>query len=552
VREKHTRTIPRGERGAAMLAALCLAMVFAIALSSYVALCYVSLSTSTRNVVNEHALELAEAGIEQALYYNNNDLSGWNVATAGGITTVSTQMTMTSSGLQPTSGGPTPLNYGNGATGLVNISYSYPAGQPTAIQSITSQGVMTLPTGTVTAGTGPTISRTLTYTGSSLSTTAAAPLFVNAVAATSGVLKFKTGGTLDSYNSNPSATGLYKGSICVIASVGTTNWRAIGDPNTTPAIGDVFTATGPGTGTGTAYENYNGAYVTGSSPPYINDGFSAVVLSADTTSSTATVKLMDAVVHGYAVGYDYSSPSTTNWLSYGSSGQLVGPSTPGGTDIDSSRILTSPVPNQPIFPVTPPASTPTILGAVTTAMTLGSSSATTIQTVYQTSSITLSGTTMINVVSPVVIVSKGAISISGTTAGIYLTTKSASLQIIHESGAIALGAYGITNSNTIGTTGIPPLPKRVAILSSSGTAGLTLSMTTPFYGEVFFPSGTITVSSDALIYGSLVGSAVSITGAAPAIHYDNALRSPDTTVGDAAFANISAPMTVSSLLASVP
>jgi hypothetical protein len=156
------------------------------------------------------------------------------------------------------------------------------------------------------------------------------------------------------------------------------------------------------------------------------------------------------------------------------------------------------------------------------------------------------------VVSPVVIVSKGAISISGTTAGIYLTTKSASLQIIHESGAIALGAYGITNSNTIGTTGIPPLPKRVAILSSSGTAGLTLSMTTPFYGEVFFPSGTITVSSDALIYGSLVGSAVSITGAAPAIHYDNALRSPDTTVGDAAFANISAPMTVSSLLASVP
>ena len=51
--------LPRSERGAAMLAALCLAMVFAISLSSYIALCYVSLTMSTRNIMLTHCTELA-------------------------------------------------------------------------------------------------------------------------------------------------------------------------------------------------------------------------------------------------------------------------------------------------------------------------------------------------------------------------------------------------------------------------------------------------------------------------------------------------------------
>jgi len=61
----------------------------------------------------------------------------------------------------------------------------------------------------------------------------------------------------------------------------------------------------------------------------------------------------------------------------------------------------------------------------------------------------------------------------------------------------------------------------------------------------------ITVSSSALIYGSLVGSAVSFTGAAPTV-LTTMPESPDTAVGDAAFANITAPMTLNSLYASVP
>jgi hypothetical protein len=500
---KPKQSIPRSERGAAMLAALCLAMVFAISLSSYIALCYVSLATSTRNVANEHGLELAEAGIEQALYAaNNSATTGWNVSTVGGITTVAAQMTMTSSGLQPTSGSPTPLNFGNGAIGLVNITYTY-QGQPTAIQSITSTAQMTLPTGTVTTGTGPTISRTLTYSAPG-SATAAAPLFVNAVAATSGVLKFKTGGTLDSYNSGPSG--------------------------------------GP-------YVNYNAGTA----------GYSAVVLSGDTTTGSATVRLMDADVHGYAVGYDYSSPSTSNWLSYGSTGKLVGPNTAPATSIDSSRILTSPVPYQPVYSEFLPNGIGNLPAANTTGgnilnktSTIGNAGSTT-PLVYYASGITVGNGVTVNVVGPVVLIVYGpgfgnAVDISGT-GQIVLSTTNAALTIFGNGGNVIIGGNGITN------TSANPLPKRVNVLSttSSGyTVTISQSASVNFYGVVYFPSQAITVSTNVPIFGSVVGSAVSFTAAAPVVHYDNALRSPDSDPRDAAFEYITAPITVNSLVASAP
>ena len=92
--------IPRECRGSAMLAALCLTMVFAISLSSYLALCYENLYISERNTMTSfRGSELAEAGVEQALYcLNNNVWTGWNLS--GG--TMSATMTMTSSGLSTT------------------------------------------------------------------------------------------------------------------------------------------------------------------------------------------------------------------------------------------------------------------------------------------------------------------------------------------------------------------------------------------------------------------------------------------------------------------
>lgn len=482
-----------------MLAALCLAMVFAISLSSYIALCYVSLAMSTRNVVSGHSSELAEAGIEQAIYASNNsDWTGWTSSSVGGLTTQTTAMTMTSSGLVATSTNPTPLNFGNGSNGTANITVTYSTLVPTAIQSITSQGVMTLPRGSIISGVKPSISQTLTYNGPSLPSTASAPIFVNSVAATSGKLKFSNGGSLDSYNSNPSS--------------------------------------------GT-YQTYSSSVA----------GYSAVLASLDNSTATATVAIKSAVVHGYATGYDYSSPSSTNWFSYMvSAGKLVGPNTAAGTYIDTSREVTSPVPYQPMFPEVSSLPSPTVyLGNQTASIVLGNPAAVT-PTVYDVNLLSVGSNTTVNVVGPVVIIAYGSVSISGTGA-IVLSTPQASLQIFQEYGSITIGGNGITNTNVFATTGISALAKRVSLLSTNNSSfTATVSTTTPFYGVIYFPYMPVTVSSDATIYGSIVGSAVSLTGKAPTIHYDNALRSPDSTVGDAAFANITAPITVSGLVSSVP
>jgi len=257
-----------------MLAALCLAMVFAISLSSYIALCYTSLAMSTRNLMGEHSLELAESGIEQAIYaVNSGNTTGWSISSGGGYTTMDATMAMTASGLVSTGSNPTSFDYGNGAKGKVNIAVVYTIGSPTAIKSITSQGVVVLPTGSIGSSATPSVSRTLTYTNSVAGSSAAAPLFVNALAATSGKVTFTAAASLYSYNSNPST----------------------------------------------------GVYYTYLTAPL---GFSAIIASQDITSTTATVVLDTAIVHGYVEGYDYNSPTTTNWLSYATGDRIHAGSLP--------------------------------------------------------------------------------------------------------------------------------------------------------------------------------------------------------------------------------
>jgi hypothetical protein len=168
-----SRSIPKSERGAAMLAALCLAMVFAICLSSYIALCYTSLKMSTRNLMSSRSVELAEAGLEAALYaQNNNDWSTWTLTSPGGIPTQS----MILNGFA----------FESGVTGQVALTVS---GYGTPAPVFTSEAFVTQTDGTV-------FKRQLQTQGS------LAPTFVNAAGATSGRVTFGTSGTLDSYDSS--------------------------------------------------------------------------------------------------------------------------------------------------------------------------------------------------------------------------------------------------------------------------------------------------------------------------------------------------------------
>ncbi|MBI5768846.1 MAG: hypothetical protein HZA93_13695 [Verrucomicrobia bacterium] len=170
------------ERGAALLAAMCFAAALAIALGSYLTLCYRSLQMSTRNMSSTHSVELAEVGMEEALWaLNKNDWSSWTIT--------GTTATKTTSG----------FTYDNGVTGSVTATVTNYDG------SLASDRTVTV-TGTTTLDDGSTTSRTLTSTSSK------APLFVNAVAATAarttstGSVSFSSGGTVDSYDS---ALGTY-------------------------------------------------------------------------------------------------------------------------------------------------------------------------------------------------------------------------------------------------------------------------------------------------------------------------------------------------------
>jgi hypothetical protein len=512
--------IPRGERGAAMLAALCLAMVFALSLSSYIALCYTSLSMSTRAIEVAHSTELAETGAEQALYaLNNNDWTGWSIS---GSTATET-MTMTSGGLALSSTSPTSLNYGNNVTEQVVITvnnYNLSSGAP----SVSSVATFTMPKYGGISGSSIPITGTIMLSPLTGATSALGPVFVNAVAATATATsptaanssaRFKTTGLVDSYNSNPS---------------------------------------------------------TGTLSPYLSTsaGYSAVVLSLLNNSaiSGATVRLGNTVVHGYAAGYDAyyasSDPTSTNWLSYSSNGALLGPNTASGTTIDSSRILTLPNPYQPVVSENNPSNFnySTIPSASSSdgytlnqTCTLGSTTATAPVYYDYSGGISLTASQIVTIQGPVVIVCYSDITFS-QAARIQLTTPQASLQIFLEYGNLSLGGTSIVNMNAT------PLPKKVSILDTTNNwASATITTTQPYYGVMYLPYMPITFTSLApTIYGSIVGQSV-IFDYYTSFHYDRALRSPlsvttpfsSTALAQygAAFDNLSAPFTFGGLTASV-
>lgn len=548
MKRPNRQLIPKDRRGAAMLAALCLAAVFAISLTSYLSLCYTSLYLSTRYVMTSfRGNELAEAGVEQALYaLNNSDWTGWTLSGS----TMSTTMTMTATSGLTTDSVATPLNLGNGVTGTVTITIQTYNTTPT----ITSQCTLSMPS--VYGSGNPTkiVSGTVTYSAPANPLTAAAPIFVNAVAATDGLINFNSGGTLDSYNSNPAATSVVSGTSYEIATVGTTNWTSIGASSNT--LNTIFTATAPGTGNGTAYQVYSGTIA----------GYSAVVLSQDNYSSNSTVNIKNANVHGYAVGYDYSNPSSTNWFSYSATGTLIGPNTPSGTNIDTSRALSEVSPYQPVVPEklpSPNATLPNGSGCSSDGSTinqsgsLGSSTAT-VPSIYTVGNgISLIGNQTLTILGPVVLICYSDVILLGT-ANIALTQPQSSLQIFLEYGNLYLGTSflsctGITNSNTF------PLPKKVSIIDTTNTwASAYINTAQPFYGVIYLPYMPITVynsGSAQAIYGSIVGKSVTFSGSNPVLHYDLALRSPTSTTYSssaplqygAAFDNIGAPTGYSSM-----
>ena len=235
------------ERGAALLAALCFATVLAIAVGSYITVCFRSLEMSSRSNFSSRAIELAELGMEDAVWaMNKADWSTWSIS--------GTTATKTISG----------FSFSGGATGSVRMSVTnYNVTTGTRAVSVTA---------TTTLANGSTISRSLSGSG------ARAPLFLNALAATTGSVKLTAAGTstvIDSYNSSL------------------------------------------------------GSY-TSQTPTY-----AAILCAGSTSTAAATVQLTNGQVKGYVA-------TLSTGPSYSTSAKLIGPTTDATTRIDTTRISTSP------------------------------------------------------------------------------------------------------------------------------------------------------------------------------------------------------------------
>lgn len=400
----------RGNRGAALLAALCFATVLAISLGSYMTVCYRTLALSSRTVQGTRAIELAESGMEDALWaLNKNDWSAWTITGSTATRTISG------------------FNFDGGVTGTISLMVtSYDGSAGTRTVSVT---------GTTTQPDGSTISRRLT------STSARAPLFINAVSGTTGRVRFRSAGSADSYDSS---LGTYA--------------------SQTP-------------------------------------GYTAIIASGSTSTSSATVQLTNAQIKGYV-----STLSTGP--SYSTSGKLIGPTTPVTTKIDPTRITTSPY--QPIFDEVVPTGAGTTLPSGSA--TIGTSGATAAELYYATD-VYLTGSQVLTVDGPVVLVISGDLNIN-TSAKIRITS-TGSLRI-HLAGDLTINGNGIQNDTL--------LPKNLLIISTSNpydTYGMATN--TPFYGVIYTPVSSLTVSNSQTIYGAIVAKAVTFN-ASPVLHYDLDLR----------------------------
>ena len=439
---------PSDKRGSALLATLCFATVLILSLSSYIAVCYRSLYLSNRDMQSSRSIQLAEAGMEEALWaLTNNTWTGWTLGTVAGVPTATKTLST--------------FSFENGATGQYALTVSNYNLTTASFTSASTPALTLTSAGTINLADGTSVTRTLQ------SNAMPSPLFTNAIGL-SGALTFNSTATstIDSYNSHPAPS-------YALTTYTTTN------------------------------------------PASLTTGNSSAVVSS------ATAYLQNVNVYGYA------ATNGSSGLTYASSASIVGPSTPTGTTVDPSRLSTNNY--QPTLTPVGPSGGSTLYDPVThsTMLTntiaggIGTPGATS-PTVYRLDYINLAGSTNLTINGPVVLVVNYWVETSAS-AQIHITsTGSLQIQINEGNGyGLYLQGGGIVNDT------LDPQKLTVQIGSSASAASASVFNTAqPFYGAIYLPNDTVSVSNNLSQYGALVAKNVTFNaGSSGAIHYDTSLQS---------------------------
>ncbi|MBL9214763.1 MAG: hypothetical protein JNG83_04730 [Opitutaceae bacterium] len=288
-------------------------------------------------------------------------------------------------------------------------------------------------------------------------TTTVAPVFVNAVASASNYVYFPNGGVIDSWNS---------------------------DPDNNPATAVV------------AY-----SFTAGNTSNY------AAIVSGN-YNSTYGVYLNKATVYGYVNSPD--KPIT--WTS--GVGKVKGPTTPAGTDVDTSRVGKSSF--VPMFDiVTPTGAASYYLDDSNDHSTYGTGASTPV--ILDAYDLYISSGETLTINGPVIIRVSHNLNVYGT--GKILVTANGSLQLFVANDLDISSSGGLQNNTNE--------PKKLAVFSTDSSTSnyITYSSSADFRGVIYSKNRPIYVTSNAEFYGAFLSDQwVYFSGSSFKIHYDLALR----------------------------
>lgn len=485
-------------RGSITLVALCLAVVIGISLASYLAVCQQSLLLSTRTVQLGKARQLAETGLEEALWSLNAYVNPSSAVAATAWTSVSsTTPTVSALNVPWTTSGNNKsctidgYNLGNNATGKLEITITYYDGPKAAVTAPTAVAEVPAPTITATAtvtvpGTGD-IKRTLT------AVVRPAPLFANALAVVDG---------------SPSVPSIILPAGTVIDS-----W----DSDYNPA------AIAP-----TPYRDYNvstARVLYSVSPP----GYTAAANCAAVVAAPVITLNGDATIYGYVATLGSAINTTVSCL-------IKGPTTPALTKIDQSRVSKSAfIPNfviqAPLTSIGTWQNLPSTAARGGGTYTIGTPSG---PTEYWAASadeagmyyasnggndLFLTGSQILRINGPVVLVVQEDFQISGN-AQIEITS-TGRLEIYVRDDVYITSPIAFLNNTKE--------PKNLALFctkEASSDIGFTFDTPQRFDGVIFYDdrsSTSITLNSPT-IYGALLAVKNITFSGVPTIHYDTALQ----------------------------
>jgi hypothetical protein len=454
------------KRASVTLMALCLTTVLSIALSGYLTLCLRSYQLSTRSFHEDQSKNLAQLGLEEALWaLNQNNWTSSGPASAASWTMSGTTQSIALSY--------SPMSQGASGQLLLTVA-NYSSAGP-VWPTITSSATITLKD-------GKTITKTLQ------ATTQPAPLFGNAIASVNSFVSFVTSGTVDSWNSDP-------------------------DNNpATPAVPYTFAAGNP-----VNYAAVIAGKADGTPPPAASNG--VILNQAQVNGYTATFGNSVLISASGMPPGRIKGPTTSPLLN-------VDPTRLGSSAfIPASGVftVTRPATSGPYFGGLLGGLLNLLLKLLTDPSTMD------VYEVNGSLSVDGGAIPLLPLLNPnmtidrpIQLIVDGDLSIGQLllTKGKIIITPTGSLQIF-VAGDGTIGGNGIDNQTKD--------PSKLAIFftNSSTTNSVKYTTNADFCGVIYSVNKPIDIQQNATFYGALLsGQSIRFTGSAtaPVFHYDTALR----------------------------